>query len=696
MNLNAKSLIALVVSIFLLSACSETAPDKVLPEAVQHTFTLTLHGESYTDPYHYLGQIAHPDTLQYLADERAYAVEVIQDWASERALIEREINDHLPNQARSEPVLIGRYHYYRVLQAGAQFPIYYRQLASGDAPEQVVLDVSELASGSSYFHLGSFVVSPDEQEVAFTLDKKGDQRFSLGVRQISTGRIRQTQAHDISQDVGWLGSQLIYVSEDRRHIFSLSPNGTVPVLVYTEPDEASVLSLHPARDRSGLFVTARSPESTDIQLLNETGQLSRIAAREAGHHYQVRRLGDQYYLLTNYRKSSFEIAVVDQNVDDPQDWSYLDLGDEFNGGAGQGPEWRIDDFEVFDQHLVIQISRNMSSAIVLVSIESKVIEVIARSEPGSVVRLSSNPEPGSSTVRYESEGLLQPVTVLEYHFETGIRRQLSAGREPVKDGHVELKWFSASDGKQVPITLIYKGQLSDKKPVLVMGYGAYGIPMSLDYDPVKLPLLDRGFLIALIHVRGGGELGHAWHQQGRLLHKQRAIDDFVDGTRFLVDEGYADPGKIAARGASAGATLVAAALNHSPGLYAAVVLNVPFLDPVNALFDAAHPMTASDHLEWGNPSKQIEYQSMMSWSPYEGIRKQAYPDILLTAAIHDSRVDYAEALKWLARLRDHDTGGALMLIDIDANSGHLGASDQYEMRRRDSLEYAFLLDRLVN
>jgi len=674
--------------VLAVAGCEPESPDT--PRAAKHRKQISIHDQSWNDPYHYLNDPGHLDTQRFLADEKDYFLKTVAPMESLRRHLAIELNTELPDNKKSLPVVSGSFQVYSEIHRGSQYPVYYRRaLDSADEPE-VILDLNELAADSGYYAIGSFVTSPDEQLVAFTEDPRGDQQYRLRIRDIQSGLLLQDAIDGVAAGLSWSGAMVNYVCLAESSVYQHRPGSSRDNAVFVEQDPAFHVSLRQRRNGNETFITSESHDTTEIHLLGPGGVLQLIAARRQGHRYRVRLIDERLTILTNLRTPSFEIAFG-QIADNPgsDDWVF--------------PQFQIDghliDFEVFNDLLLVQSRHLLRDKLHVVDLETTVVKEVFEGEAGERIVLLTNPDQNSSSFHFSVTSLLHPDH--RYRYDVSADQTLLISRESVsgnyrqKEYQIEELWFEARDGQQVPITLIYKkGFRLPKSPLYLFAYGAYGLVQPMKFETARLPLLNRGFVLGFVHVRGGGELGEHWHDQGRMQLKQNSFRDFIDATTFLTDNGYGHPDKVFARGASAGGTLIAVIANEAPQLYRGLIADVPFVDLINTLSSSASGRNASEYLEWGNPNAREDFEIIYQYSPYERIRAQQYPNILITAAANDARVGAFEALKWMAGLREHNTGPSVMLIDIEQYSGHLGASDQYLKRRKRSLEYAFILNSL--
>lgn len=670
---------AWTIAVALLLAACEPVVDESVPTAVRQPSAVLLEDRRHIDPYAYLGDTGDAKTIRYLDAEQQYTNRIIADWDADRRLLERELNASLPAARRSAPVEVDGWQYFREIAAGAQYPSYYRQRTATDEP-QLLLDTQAAAAGSPFYSLGGFAVSTDDNLIAYTEDRSGAQRYTLNVGELQGDRGTLYTVMNVGPTLAWWQGQLVFVDPTVRQVTALNVETGATASLYQESAEDSVLSVRLSADRSRLVIESLSPVRTHLLQVNAAWEVNPIAAPAAGHHYRVRLYGDRAYVLTNFRNPDFDLALALPGQVDPASWRYLPSV----SGSIQG-------FEVSAAGLVIKHRRQGRDVISLVNEASGETRMLVHASPAEQLALVSL---RGSMLSYEREGLLRPAG--RYQYDIAQMLPVNYGTEDADSRIATTRSYTmtASDGVDVPITVLLPTRSADDPvPMLVTAYGAYGISFPFNHDPALRLLLKRGVGFAVIHVRGGGELGANWHIAGRGANKQRGVTDLLEATRFLVDHGLADAGKLAVRGASAGATLVAAAMNQAPALYQAAVLKVPYLDLVNSLLDDNHLLTAADRGEWGDPYETQGYDQLKALSPYDNITAQTYPHTLLLPARQDQRVSYTEALKWLARVRAAGSSSLKMLY-LEESAGHGGSSDQYQRRRRDSLEHVFLLKML--
>ena len=564
----------------------------------------------------------------------------------------------------------------------------------------VLLDGNEMAKGHAYYDIGNWHVSPNNKLLAFVDDTVGRREYKLRFRDLATGQYLADEIQGVSTGLGWSAdsSTLLYV---RKHPQTLLPyqvfahrlGENEDRLVYEESDNAFETDVNASRTGRYVFITLTSTTSSEILLLDAEGSLrapKALLPREENHEYRVRHRGSDFFVLTNWQARNFRLMrVPESRIGTKEYWQEV---------IPHREDVLLQDFEVFADHLVVAERRNGLTAIRTINLNTLEEKQIAFSEPAYTARLHANPELATATLRYSYSSLTTPFSVYGFDMVTGRSGLLKADR--VTGGFdrgnyvAERHFFAARDGTMVPVSLVYRRDRFDRgnNPGYVYGYGAYGLSTNPVFQYRQLSLLDRGFVFAIIHVRGGDEMGRHWYEDGKLLKKKNTFTDFVDGTRDLIDRGYIKSDQVFAAGGSAGGLLMGVIANEVPELFLGVIAHVPFVDVITTMLDESIPLTAGEFTEWGNPRDRVFYDYMLSYSPYDQAKAQVYPHMLVTAGLYDSQVQYYEPVKWVSRLRHLKLGGGLLILDVAMGSGHDGASGRYERYRRDALEYAFILD----
>jgi oligopeptidase B len=659
-----------------------------------------IHGEIRVDDYFWLRDRADPDVLGYLEAENRYTSAVMRHTEGLQEQLYQEMRGRIKETDLSVPEPLDHYFYYTRTWAGGQYPIYCRSQGSVDGPEEILLDQNALAAGHPYFRVGASEVSPDHRLLAYSVDTSGAEEFTLYIRDLATGELLAESISKTGHGVAWANDSrtLFYIVLDearrpcRLYRHRLGSNPSEDVLVYYEADPSFFLDIGRTRSRRYLILDASSHSTSEVRFVSadrpeEPFRL--IQPREPGVEYSVTHHADHFYITTNDTAPNFRL--VRAPVADPakEHWSSV---------LPYRPETKLDSTDAFRRHLVVYEREAGLRQIRILDLASGSEHLIPFPEPVYTVRQHSNPEFDTDLLRFTYTSLVTPSSVVEYDMEIrtwSVRKQaeVRGGYDP--SGYRSERLLApTSDGIRVPISLVYRLplELNGSRPLLLSGYGAYG----LSYDPVfssnTLSLLDRGFVVAIAHVRGGEEMGRAWYEAGRRLQKRNTFTDFIAAAEHLIAEGYTRSDRLAITGGSAGGLLMGAVANLRPDLFRAVLAEVPFVDVVNTMLDASLPLTVIEYDEWGNPKEPLAYSYIRSYSPYDNVQAQDYPHMLVTAGFNDPRVAYWEPAKWTAKLRALKTDGNRLLLRTNMGAGHGGASGRYDFLRETAFKYAFVLD----
>jgi oligopeptidase B len=681
----------------------KTAPDGPPIAAVRPHPIASPHGER-NDPYYWLrdDERRNPEVRAYLDAENAYKERCLAPAAALRHKLYGEIVARLKQDDASVPYLKDGYWYYARFEAGREHAIFARRKGSLEAPEEQILDGNERAAGHEYYQTGCVEVSPNGEWLAFCEDFIGRRQYDLRFKNLVTGEIAGEIIANVEADVAWANDNatVLYVEKDpetllglyvKKHRLGEDPGADVPV--FTQTDMSFYTSVAKSKSERYIFISMENTVTSEWRYADADQpslEFKVFLARERDHEYQIEHLGDRFLIRTNWRATNFRIMQTALEE------------------AGDRARWRdvvphrddtfIQEFDVFEQFLALTVRSGGLQKISIQPLSPGAPEFfISSDEPAYSMAIATNPRLDTDVVRYTYSSLSTPTTVYDYDVRTGRRTLLK--RDPVlgsfdpADYQTEFPFAAARDGKRVPVSLVYrKGFRRDgTAPLLQYGYGAYGLSMDPYFSSARLSLLDRGFVFALAHVRGGQELGRAWYDDGRLLNKRNSFNDFIDVTHELVARGYADPRRVFAMGGSAGGLLVAAVANMSGGDYRGIVAHVPFVDVVTTMLDESVPLTTNEYDEWGNPKDKRYYDYLASYSPYDNVGAQPYPAMLVTAGLWDSQVQYYEPAKWVAKLRAQKTDDHPLLLHVEMEAGHGGKSGRFERYRETAMEYAFLL-----
>ena len=660
----------------------------------------TVHGESRIDEYHWLRNREDPEVIAHLEAENRYTEQVMRHTEGLQELLYQELRGRIRESDLSVPTREDGWLYYSRTEAGAQYPIFCRRRDGADAAEEVLLDLNQLAAGHEYFRMGAFEVSPDHRLLAYSADTTGAEAFTVFVKDLATGELFPESIAGASPSAAWANDSrtLFYVllDETRRpsRLFrhEVGSNPVEDALVHHEADDAFFLDVNRSRSRRYLVVELASHSTSEVRYLSAdepAGELRTVEPRRHGIEYTVTHHGDRFYIVTNDEAPNFRL--VSAPVTDPgrQSWTAV---------LPYRPEIKLDAADAFERFLVLWERRDGLRQLRVLELATGEEHLVAFPEPVYAVRPNENPEFESSVYRFSYTSLVTPNSVVDYDLSERtwtVRKQTEVlgGYDPSRY-RSERVFAVAPDGTRVPVSLVYRLPLERDggRPLLLQGYGSYGYSFDPAFSSNALSLLDRGWVVAIAHIRGGEEMGRAWYESGKLLHKRNTFTDFIAAAEHLVAEGYTSPDRLAINGGSAGGLLMGAVTNMRPDLFRAVVAEVPFVDVVNTMLDATLPLTVIEYDEWGNPENPAYYEYIRSYSPYDNVASRDYPHILVTAGLNDPRVAYWEPAKWTARLRARKTDRNRLLLKTNMGAGHGGASGRYDHLREVAFKYAFLLD----
>jgi oligopeptidase B len=611
----------------------------------------------------------------------------------------REMLGRIQEADLDVPVLLDGYYYYSRTEENKQYRIHCRKLGSLDAAEEVLLDENALAAGKRYFRLGVFEVSPDHRLLAYSIDTNGSEVYTLRILDLATGKLAG-EIRNTHNSAKWANDNrtLLYTTLDAakrpdrlcRHVLGRGPENDE--VLFEEPDHAFRLKIDKTKSRRFLILLLKSNTTSEVHYLEADrpeGVFQVMCPRRPDVEYYVSHHDERFFILTNEEAPHFRLFTAPVNNPARANWR------EFLAHRG---DVLVEGVDVFRDHLVIYEREDGLRKIRISDLQGDGVHYVDFDEPAYTLVPGWNPEFNSSQLRFRYNSLVTPESVFDYDMN-GRERTLRK-RYEVVGGYDPARYQSerllavAPGGVRVPISLVYKRGLKRDggNPLLLYGYGAYGHSTDPAFSSNRLSLLDRGFVFAIAHVRGGKEMGRAWYEQGKLLNKKNTFDDFIACAEHLIHHGYTSPRKLAIYGGSAGGLLVGVVLNLRPDLFAAAVASVPFVDAVNTMLDPSIPLTVIEYDEWGNPNDRQYYNYIKSYAPYENVRAQPYPHLLVTTGFNDSRVQYWEPAKWVARLRARKTGESRLLLKTKMSAGHGGPSGRYEQLRETAFQYAFLLD----
>ncbi len=672
------------------------------PVAEKRPHVDTLHGDVRVDDYFWFRDRKDPAVVRHLEAENAYTDAMQAHLAPLRETLYGEMLGRIKETDLSVPYRDGDWWYYTRTEQGKPYPIYCRKRGSLAAAEEVIFDQNEAAKGRKFHTLGAFEVSPDGALLALLVDTTGYEDFTLRVRDLRTGRWLPDRKEKLGFGLAWASDNrtLFYATTDSakrndrvwRH--RLGTSVRTDVAVFHEPDV--LFNVRVGRFRSGAFIGIGASSFTqsewrviDAAAPERAPRL--VAPRRPGVEYDVDHGGGFFWIVTNDGARNFKVARVADRAADLAAWT---------DWLPQRDDAFVENIDVFRDWVVVTERREGLRRLRVTALATNATHDVAFPEAAYGVSLAQNEEFATGTLRFNYSSLVTPNQVTEYDLATRERKVLK--EQEVLGGYdrtqyrVERRMARGRDGTMIPVSLVYRAPFvrDGSRPLLLYAYGSYGATTEPTFNSGRLSLLDRGMVFAIAHVRGGQEMGRAWYDDGKMLRKRNTFWDFEDVGRFLVDERYTAADRMVANGGSAGGLLMGVVANETPTLFKAIVAAVPFVDVINTMADASIPLTAQEWEQWGNPAKAEEYRYMLQYSPYDNVRAQAYPAMLVTSGINDSRVAYWEPTKWVARLRERKTDGNPLLLRMNMGAGHGGSSGRYERLREIAFDYAFILDQV--
>ncbi|EGE5128313.1 oligopeptidase B [Escherichia coli] len=673
----------------------------MLPKAARIPHAMTLHGDTRIDNYYWLRDDtrSQPKVLDYLQQENSYGHRVM---ASQQALQDRilkEIIDRIPQREVSAPYIKNGYRYRHIYEPGCEYAIYQRQSAFSEEWDEweTLLDANKRAAHSEFYSMGGMAITPDNTIMALAEDFLSRRQYGIRFRNLETGNWYPELLDNVEPSFVWANDSWTFYYV-RKHPVTLLPYqvwrhaigtpASQDKLIYEEKDDTYYVSLHKTTSKHYVVIHLASATTSEVRLLDAEmadAEPFVFLPRRKDHEYSLDHYQHRFYLRSNRHGKNF--GLYRTRMRDEQQWEEL---------IPPRDNIMLEGFTLFTDWLVVEERQRGLTSLRQINRKTREVIGIAFDDPAYVTWIAYNPEPETARLRYGYSSMTTPDTLFELDMDTGERRVLKQTEVPGFDAanyRSEHLWIVARDGVEVPVSLVYHHKHFRKghNPLLVYGYGSYGASIDADFSFSRLSLLDRGFVYAIVHVRGGGELGQQWYEDGKFLKKKNTFNDYLDACDALLKLGYGSPSLCYAMGGSAGGMLMGVAINQRPELFHGVIAQVPFVDVVTTMLDESIPLTSGEFEEWGNPQDPQYYEYMKSYSPYDNVTAQAYPHLLVTTGLHDSQVQYWEPAKWVAKLRELKTDDHLLLLCTDMDSGHGGKSGRFKSYEGVAMEYAFLV-----
>lgn len=664
---------------------------------------LVKHKHTRVDNYYWLNDRENPEVIDCLNKENEYYHSVTAETKGFQAELFEEMKSRIKEDDQSVPYLYNRYYYITRFEKGQDYPIYSRKKETLEATEELLFDCNELAKGQSYFHLGGLSVSPDNTLALFSVDVVGRRIYTIQVKNLQTGELLSDTIKNVTGTAVWANDNntIFYSRQDEVTLRSdkifkhkLGTSQEEDVLVYFEKDETFNVEIAKSKSNKYLAIESGSTLTTEYQILDAStpdGKFKLFQKRVRGLEYSINHYGDSFYILTNKDKAeNFKLMKTPETATSKENWVEV---------IPHREDVLLEDIELFKNFLVLEERANGLNTIKIIPWNGDEAYYLPFDSETYTASASTNVDFDTDILRYSYQSLATPSSVIDFNMKTKEKtvlkeQQVLGGKFDKNNYKEERVWASARDGVKVPVSLVYKKDLvkNGTNPLLQYAYGSYGYSIDCSFSSTRLSLLDRGFIFAIAHIRGGEDLGRNWYETGKLLQKKNTFTDFIDCSKFLIQEKYTSPEHLYAEGGSAGGLLMGAVANMEPSLYNGIIAQVAFVDVVTTMLDESIPLTTGEYDEWGNPNKKEFYDYMLSYSPYDNVTAQEYPNMYVSTGLHDSQVQYWEPAKWVAKLRATKTDSNLLFLDTNMDAGHGGASGRFEALKELAKEFSFLLD----
>lgn len=668
---------------------------KIIPKELE------IHGHARIDNYYWLRERENPEVIAYLEAENDYTAKIMAHTEVLQNALFKEIKGRIKQTDSSVPYKKDDYFYYTRYEDGKEYPIHCRKKGSLDSPEEIMLDVNVMAEGHSFFSVRGLAVSFGQDLLAFATDTVSRRIYTLYFKNLTTGEIYSDEIPGVTGNVAWANDNktLFYGKKDlttlRSYQIYRHELGTDPAedeVVYQEDDDTFSCHVFKTKSKRFLMIISSQTLSTEIRYLNADdpkGKFTVFLERKRDHEYDLDHYGEKFYIRTNHQAENFRLMETPINATGRENWKEV---------IPHREDVLLSSVELFRDQLVLQERKEGLIYLRIINWDGSGEHYLNFEEPAYLAYISTNPNANTQILRYGYTSMTTPNSIYDYDMVTRekvlLKRDEVLGGFNTNDYQTERLHATARDGVKVPVSIVYrKGTQKDgSSPLLLYGYGSYGSSMNATFSASRLSLLDRGFVYAIAHIRGGQEMGRQWYENGKLLKKKNTFTDFIDCAEYLIEKGYTNRDRLFARGGSAGGLLMGAVLNMAPDLFEGVVAQVPWVDVVTTMLDADVPLTTSEYDEWGDPNQKEYYDYMLSYSPYDQVEAKDYPHLLVTTGLHDSQVQYWEPAKWVARLRALKTNQNRLVLKTNMGAGHGGASGRYRRYRETAFYYAFLLD----
>ncbi|WP_282018637.1 S9 family peptidase [Salegentibacter mishustinae] len=675
----------------------------VPPKAKKIAKNLEFHGDVRVDNYYWMNNRDDAEVIDYLNQENEYNQKMTEHTRDFQQRLFEEMKARIKEDDESVPYKLNGYWYLTRFETGKDYPIYSRKKGGLEAPEELLFDVNEMAEGFEYYSLGGLNVSPDNKMVAFGVDTLSRRKYTIQIKDLQTGEIYPDKIENATGGSTWAADNktLFYTKKDDQTLRSyriykhiLGTDSAEDELVFEEEDETFNTYVYKSKSKEYIIIGSHSTLTTEYRILkadDPSGEFKVFQPRERGLEYSIAHYEDDFYVMTNKDKAT-NFRLMKTPVEKTTQENWVDV-------IPHREDYLLEDIDIFKKYLVVSERHNGLNKIKVIRWDNSEEYYIPFDNETYTAYTSINPSFDTDILRFTYNSMTTPTSVIDFNMETRektvLKEQAVLDENFDKNNYLsERIWATAKDGTKIPVSLVYKKgtKLDGNSPLLQYAYGSYGSTIDPYFSTVRLSLLDRGFIYAIAHIRGGEYLGRNWYEDGKLFNKMNTFTDYIDVSEYLIQEKYTSAEHLYAMGGSAGGLLMGAVINMAPQLYRGVIAAVPFVDVVTTMLDDSIPLTTGEYDEWGNPNNKDYYEYMMQYSPYDNVVAQDYPNMLVTTGLHDSQVQYWEPAKWVAKLRELKTDDNLLLFHTNMDAGHGGASGRFEALKEVAEEYAFLLD----
>lgn len=691
----------MMLAILLLPSCNQKLKETMkAPDAKQEPYLLSAHNDIRIDPYYWMKDRKDPAVKAYLEAENHYTDHVLKPTKALQEELYREITNRIVRDEETVPYHKNGYWYFTKYQGDSEYPLYCRKRSFEEQKYAVFLNINTMAAGYTYYDDSYFYISPNNNIVAFGEDTISRRLYNIRFKDISSEEMLFDVIPGTTGSVAWASDNktVFYTLKDPVTLraykvmsHQLGDDVKNDKIIFEEQDETFDVNVYNSKSGRFIIISSNSTLTSEVRILgssNPWGNFLVFEKRKRGHEYKIAEGAERFFIISNLNGKNFSVFTTPFNKTGKAHWKEL---------IPHNDDILIEDLTVFNNHLVTDERHNGLSRLKIMELSTMHTHILGINEPAYVVNAFQNHDLNTDDLRFFYSSLTTPPSV--YNYNMVLRKKTLLKEKEIPGGYnsdnysTERIFATAADGTAIPISLVYKKGIKrdGTNPLLLYGYGSYGYSIDPYFNIPVISLLDRGFFYAIAHIRGGEEMGRAWYEDGKMLNKKKTFHDFIDCSEHLIKEGYSSSDRLFAMGGSAGGLLIGAVVNMRPELYKAVIAAVPFVDVVTTMLDETIPLTTGEYDEWGNPNNKTYYDYMLSYSPYDNVKEQAYPHMLITTGLHDSQVQYWEPAKWTAKLRDMNQSDNYILLHTNMDFGHGGASGRFKRYEERAMEYAFLL-----